>query len=185
MEIIRTARKLVSQGFEVFFVDYIQLIKNGIENEVQDISMSSSMLRGFSLKYNVPVIAAAQLNREPAKRSKAPNLSSPTFEARDPGAGRRHRHLRDPGRHAGRTAPALPPEQSVWRPVRVPPGATQQYVKKNRNGPIGKTDAMFWDKSINSFTLAAEDPAPPAQNPSTASHTAAVASTATASGRDA
>jgi replicative DNA helicase len=69
MEIIRTARKLVSQGYEVIFVDYIQLIKNGIENEVQDISMSSSLLRGFALKYNVPVIAAAQLNRELTKRT--------------------------------------------------------------------------------------------------------------------
>ena len=76
-EIIRTARKLVSQGYEVVFVDYIQLIKNRIDNEVQDISMSSSLLRGFALKYNVPVIAAAQLNRDLTKRTQGaePQLS--------------------------------------------------------------------------------------------------------------
>ena len=39
-------------------VDYLQLVKNGIENEVQDLTMTSSLLRGFALKYHVPVIAA-------------------------------------------------------------------------------------------------------------------------------
>lgn len=67
-EIVRTARQLVAEGFQVIMVDYIQLIKNGIENEVQDISMSSSLLRGFALKYNVPMIVASQLNRDITKR---------------------------------------------------------------------------------------------------------------------
>ena len=164
-EIIRTARKLVSQGFEVIFVDYIQLIKNHIDNEVQDISMSSSLLRGFALKYNTPVIAAAQLNRELTKRTQGaePQLS----DLRGSGSLEQDAliviftTLLDVDEQTLRNFPQniLPNGQFVVRaqPMRL-------YVKKNRNGPVGRTDPILWDKSVNRFNaLAADNPTPPAQ----------------------
>ena len=163
MEIVRTARKLVSQGFEVIFVDYIQLIKNGIDNEVQDISMSSSMLRGFALKYNVPVIAAAQLNRDLTKRQQGaePQLTdlrgsgsleqdavivifTALLDLTEEQLRRFPRNILPDGRFVVRAAPL------------------RLFAKKNRNGPVGKTDPMLWDKSLNTFTpLTLDDiPAP-------------------------
>ena len=161
MEIIRTARKLVSQGYEVIFVDYIQLIKNGIENEVQDISMSSSLLRGFALKYRVPVIAAAQLNRELTKRTQGaePQLS----DLRGSGSLEQDAviviftALLDLEEQQLRQFPQniLPDGRFV---VRAAP--MRQFVKKNRNGPVGKTDPMLWNKHINTFEPLTADQIP-------------------------
>jgi replicative DNA helicase len=161
LEIIRTARKLVSQGFDVIFVDYIQLIKNHLDNEVQDISMSSSLLRGFSLKYNTPIIAAAQLNRELTMRTQGaePQLS----DLRGSGSLEQDAvivlftTLMDVEEKQLREFPQniLPDGRFVVRaaPMKV-------YCKKNRNGPVGKTDPILWDKSLNTFNALTADPTP-------------------------
>jgi replicative DNA helicase len=162
-EIIRIARKLLLEGFEIFMVDYIQLIKNGIENEVQDITMTSSILRGFALKHHVPVIAAAQLNREIVKRALGakPQLSD----------------LRGSGSLEQDAVIVafnvlLDTEEQVLRqfPQNMRDGAftvravpMRIYVEKNRNGPVDRTAPMLWDKSTNQFfPLNAEEYAPQA-----------------------
>jgi replicative DNA helicase len=161
-EIVRIARKLVTQGYEVVFVDYLQLVKNGIENEVQDISMTSSLLRGFALKYHVPVIAAAQLNRELVKRTMGsePQLS----DLRGSGsleqdalivafvtlADYTEEQLREYTVNVNR-------DNTVT--VRAIPA--RLFIKKNRNGPVDKTPWMLWHKHTNRYiALAAENPTP-------------------------
>jgi replicative DNA helicase len=150
-EIIRIARKLLLEGFEIFMVDYIQLIKNGIENEVQDITMSSSLLRGFALKHHVPVIAAAQLNRDIVKRALGakPQLS----DLRGSGSLEQDavivafNVLLDVDEQVLRRFPANTRDGDfVIRavPMRI-------YVEKNRNGPVDRTPPMLWDKSTNQF----------------------------------
>ena len=150
-EIIRIARKLLLEGFEIFMVDYIQLIKNGIENEVQDITMSSSLLRGFALKHHVPVIAAAQLNRDIVKRAigAKPQLS----DLRGSGSLEQDavivafNVLLDVDEQVLRRFPANTRDGDfVIRavPMRI-------YVEKNRNSPVDRTLPMLWDKSTNQF----------------------------------
>jgi replicative DNA helicase len=149
-EIIRIARKLLTQGFEVFMVDYIQLIKNGIENEVQDLSVSSTMLRGFALRYNVPVIAAAQLSREITRRTSGePQLS----DLRGSGSLEQDAlivvftQLRDATEEFLRRFPQnLVTGEFIVRAVPM-----RLCVRKNRNGPIDDTPDLLWDKAINKF----------------------------------
>jgi hypothetical protein len=45
-------------------VDYIQLVFNGIENRVQDVGYSSSVLRSTGRQLGIPLLVGAQLSRE-------------------------------------------------------------------------------------------------------------------------
>jgi replicative DNA helicase len=159
-EIVRIARKLVAQGYEVVFVDYIQLIKNGIENEVQDISMSSSLLRGFALKYHVPVIAAAQLNRDLTKRAagSAPQLS----DLRGSGSLEQDAVIVVFTSLVDMTEAELrrfPQNQNTDGSITVRAVKCRLYCQKNRNGPVDRTPELLWDKSTNQFyALTAQDP---------------------------
>lgn len=149
-EVIRIARKLLTQGFEIFMLDYIQLMKNGVENEVQDISISSVMLRGFALKHNVPVIAAAQLNREVTKRTGGkPQLS----DLRGSGS------LEQDALIVAFTSLLDATEEELRRfpqnmatgefiPRAVP---ARLYVEKQRNGPVDRTPPFLWDKATNNL----------------------------------
>jgi replicative DNA helicase len=47
-EIGRVMRKLAKEGYEIFFVDYLQLIQNGAENENANITITSTVLRGYA-----------------------------------------------------------------------------------------------------------------------------------------
>jgi replicative DNA helicase len=161
-EIIRIARKLVTtEGFRTVFVDYIQLIQNGIENEVQDLSMTSSLLRGFALKYRTPVIAAAQLNREIARRAvgSEPQLS----DLRGSGS------LEQDAVIIAFTGLSSMTDQEIRQleQNRNPDGTYtvravkgRLYVKKNRNGPIDRTPEYLWEKHVNRFTAIHQTVAP-------------------------
>jgi replicative DNA helicase len=161
LEVTRIMRKLLLEGFEVFMVDYIQLIKNGIEGENADITMTSSMLRGFSLKHHKPIIAAAQLNREIVKRAAGakPQLS----DLRGSGSLEQDalivafNVLADVDERVLRNYPQnINPDGSFTCravPMRV-------YVEKNRNGPVDRTGPILWDKSVNTFNALTVDPVP-------------------------
>lgn len=175
-EIIRIMRKLLLEGYEVALVDYIQLVKNGIENEVQDITMTSTLLRGFALRHHVPVIAAAQLNREIVKRANGakPQLS----DLRGSGSLEQdavivvfnalvecdERVLQQFQQNVVENG------QLIVRAVPM-----RQYVEKNRNGPVGVTPPILWDKALNRFGALTNEQLPqprprrqPAQQPTQA-----------------
>ncbi len=153
-EVVQIMAKLAREGYKLFFVDYIQLIHNGVANEVQDISITTRGLRGFALKYNVPVIAASQLNREIVHRG---NDAEPDLaDLRGSGS------LEQDAVQVVFTK-ALPADDDVLsqypenrdahgayigNPRAIP---IRLYVKKNRNGPVGKTDPIKWDKATNRF----------------------------------
>jgi len=151
-EIIRIMRKLLLEGFEIMMVDYVQLVKNGIENEVQDITMTSSLLRGFALKHHVPTIAAAQLNREIVKRAAGarPQLS----DLRGSGSLEQDavivafNVLLDMTEEQLREFAQNRNSNGTFTIRAVP---MRMYVEKNRNGPIDRTEPMLWNKSINTF----------------------------------
>lgn len=77
---IRTAARRIQQrhGLSLLVVDYLQLMKTtGVsDNRAQEIGAISRGLKLIARELNIPVIAAAQLNRESEKRTdKRPQLS--------------------------------------------------------------------------------------------------------------
>jgi replicative DNA helicase len=166
-DITRIARKLVTtEGYEVVFVDYIQLIKNGIENEVQDISMSSALLRGFALKYRVPVIAAAQLNRDLARRAVGSEPQLPDLR----GSGSLEQDavivaFISLESMTDQEIRALEQNRDPNGEYTVRAVFVRLYVKKNRNGPVDNTPKLVWLKHLNKFVALQTTPrqAPPAR----------------------
>jgi len=72
-------RRMVAQGAEMIFVDYLQLIKGSKEyrgNREAEISEVSRELKSLAKEFNVPIMALSQLSRESEKRKdKTPMLS--------------------------------------------------------------------------------------------------------------
>ena len=134
-------------------VDYVQLIRNGMENGVQDVSKTSGVLRSIALNFGVPVIAAAQLNRQITGRGAdaEPQLSD----------------LRESGSLEQDSSMVIFPRQ-VWPSpneaqlrmyqeniegnfVMENAVPIKMIVKKNRNGPVGTTDPFLWCKYNNRY----------------------------------
>jgi replicative DNA helicase len=157
-EVERISRSYISQKkVKLIGVDYLQCIKNGLENKVQDVTETSSVLRNIPMRYGVPLIAAAQLSRDIVRRGEnaEPDLSD----------------LRESGMiEADATMVWFP--RSIWArpteaqlssiPQNINPQTRQLYptikalpikvhIKKNRNGGTGITRPILWVRSTNNF----------------------------------
>jgi len=153
-QIERHARFHISKnGVKRIGVDYVQLIRNGMDNRVQDVSLSSGVLRSISLNFGVPVLAAAQMSRSIEQRGEdaAPQLSD----------------LRESGSlEQDATIVCFP--RNLWKnPLetqlrmfaenmdsgRVVENAVPMriYIEKNRNGPTGKTKPFLFVKNTNLY----------------------------------
>ena len=150
------ASRITRDGTKRIAVDYIQLVQNGNENRVQDVSQTSAGLRGIALKYHVPVIAASQMSRDIARRGEdaEPQLT----DLRDSGSIEQDatmvifpvsiwknpldRDLMKFPENIGFDGRLLPQVKAV--PIRM-------KVEKNRNGSTGKSEAVLWIKSTNEF----------------------------------
>lgn len=62
-------RDIVEHGIVMAVVDYVQLIKSGLRNRVDDVANASAELRELALQQKIVVIALAQLNRESEGRA--------------------------------------------------------------------------------------------------------------------
>jgi replicative DNA helicase len=160
-EIISIASsRITREGTKRIAVDYLQLINNGNENRVQDVSQTSGGLRGIALRYHVPVIAASQMSRDIVRRGEdaEPQLSD----------------LRESGSIEQDATMVLFPI-NVWRnpserdlmryPENVVNGRLKPQIKampirlkaeKNRNGSTGKSEPILWVKSTNEFRTLTE-----------------------------
>ena len=160
-EIISIASsRITREGIRRMAVDYLQLVYNGNENRVQDVSQTANGLRGIALRYHVPLIAASQLSREIAKRGEdaEPQLTD----------------LRESGSIEQSATMVIFPV-SVWRnpterdmmkfPENVDNGRLRTQIKavplrmkvaKNRNGGTGKSEPVLWVKSTNEFRTLVE-----------------------------
>ncbi len=70
--------QMMGQGLDLIVIDYLQLMKPGAktENRTQEIGTISRALKSLSKELHVPILAAAQLNREVEKRAnKRPQMS--------------------------------------------------------------------------------------------------------------
>lgn len=147
-------------------VDYIQLVQNGIENPVANLSLTSQTLRAWAMRnrLNIPVMAAAQLSR--AIEQRGPRSEPQLSDLRDSGSLEQDatmvwflreawympdvRDLRRFPENIDHITGNLYPTIKA-SPIRI-------YVRKNRNGPTGVTGEIKWVKSTGAFqTLAHEE----------------------------
>lgn len=75
----RARQAVVKKGARAIFVDYLQLIKGSskraMENRALEVAEISMALKAMAKELKVPVVAAAQLNRDAENRAGAPKLA--------------------------------------------------------------------------------------------------------------
>ncbi|HLA49453.1 MAG TPA: replicative DNA helicase [Candidatus Saccharimonadales bacterium] len=136
------ARRLHHQHpLAAIMVDYLQLMSGGsrfanIANRVQEISEISRSLKILARELNVPVVALSQLNRSVENRNpQIPQLAD----------------LRESG--------ALEQDSDVvmflyredfYNPETDRQNITDVFIKKHRNGPVGKIE-LYFDRAQQKF----------------------------------
>jgi replicative DNA helicase len=124
----KAERLKTEHQIDLLIVDYLGLLK-GTEkgaNRVQVVSEISAGLKELAKQLHIPVIAASQLNRDPAKGDREPILSD----------------LRDSGslEQDADVVVLIHRENTEDNPVCVP---VNLFIAKNRNGKTGKVKALF------------------------------------------
>jgi replicative DNA helicase len=150
-EVSRVYLDAVRWGTKSFWLDYVQLINNRVNDLNTNTTISSTRLRGLSQKHHIPLIIASQMSRNIVNRGTdaEPELS----DLRDSGSLEQDAtHVLFPRMAWG----ANPRPQDIAQfpenqdgAIRVVP--LRVYIKKNRNGSVGKTNPFKWDRSTNNF----------------------------------
>jgi replicative DNA helicase len=167
MDITRIARaKYRSFRPDIIMLDYIQLLDNGIQNRVQDVTLSSQTMRALAMKnqLHIPVMCAAQLSR--AIESRGPQSDPVLSDLRESGSLEQDATVVLFVRPVWSMAPprtqvARFPEnlddrgiiRSVMRAVPV-----RFHIIKNRNGPVGVSPEVKWSKHTGNFQTLVEAP---------------------------
>lgn len=151
-EVAREYLEAVRIGAKSVWLDYIQLVNNRVNDRNTDVTITSTRLRGLALKHQVPLIVASQMSRNITNRGidAEPELS----DLRDSGSLEQDStHVLFP-RLAWGPAPSETQLQQfeenrhgeiVVAPLRV-------YIRKNRNGPIGISSTIKWNRATNDFS---------------------------------
>src|SRR3989338_331996 len=137
------ARRLKSErGIGLIIVDYLQLMSptqsRGSDSMVQQVTEISRSLKTMARELEVPVIALSQLNRAVEQRRDRPRLS----DLRDSGSIEQDAdvvmfiHRDDKGK-----------EESEKTNI------AEILIEKHRNGPTGKIDLYFDEKTTTFLTL--------------------------------
>lgn len=155
-DVVAAMREGVRNGARSIWIDYVQLIKNGKKTENEDLTLTSTTLRGFSLTNHIPVICAAQFNRNIEHRgdNADPNLS----DLRGSGSLEQDATVVI----ALRAAWSNPtPAEIMQFPENIGAGGEptetvravplRAFVRKNRNGATGVTKPFKWDRATNRF----------------------------------
>jgi replicative DNA helicase len=165
-DIDRIARKTFAQDpFDMMQVDYIQLISNGLENRVVDLSETSSILRGIAIRLHQPVIAASQFSR--AIEHRGDNADPVLADLRESGSLEQDATVVWALRSLWNNPPTLEQIANFRFPENFDMGGRalpvarsipmRMFVLKNRNGPIGITDPIKWNKSTGVFQTLTRD----------------------------
>lgn len=137
------ARRLqMEHGLDLIVIDYLQLMSGnssgGSVNRVQEISEISRSLKALGRELHVPIIALSQLSRAVELRNpKIPQLS----DLRESGAIEQDADVVIMLYRKDYYEDNLTPEEE---------GITEIFIRKHRNGPVGKVDLKF-DKAQMRF----------------------------------
>jgi len=142
-ELKAKARRLqMEHGLDLIVVDYLQLMSSGNNayagNRVQEISEISRSLKALGRELHIPIIALSQLSRAVEMRNpKIPQLSD----------------LRESGSIEQDADIVLMLYRKDYYEENLTEdeiGVTDVFIKKHRNGPVGKTSLRF-DKAQMRF----------------------------------
>ncbi|MEL6921601.1 MAG: replicative DNA helicase [Pseudomonadota bacterium] len=143
----RARRLKRTHGLDVLMVDYLQLVRGGAENRVQEIAEISMGLKAIAKELNIPVIALSQLSRQVESREdKRPQLS----DLRESGSIEQdadvvmfvfreeyYKEREKPGDH---DLEAMAKWQEEMERLH---GRAEVIIGKQRHGPIGTVDLSF------------------------------------------
>lgn len=129
-------------GLDLIVVDYLQLMKAGGENRVQEIGEISMGLKQIAKEFRVPVVAGAQLSRTVEQRTdKRPMLSD----------------LRESGSiEQDADIVAFIYRDGYYNEHSEAQNIAEIRVEKNRNGPTGHVK-LFFDGRLTSFRKLARE----------------------------
>lgn len=146
MRIAANARRLkLRNNIRLVVIDYLQLIEpdNRRENRQEQVAAISRRLKGLARELRIPVLALAQLNRNPEDRQGGkPRLSdlreSGSIEMDADTVFLLHRpEMYEPGQHEG---------------------TTEVIIAKQRNGPIGEVTLTYIKQSMRFENFTTENP---------------------------
>lgn len=128
----KIGRMVLEHGAQAVFLDYVQLMRGENENgknRAQEISFITQQLKLAAREYNVPVVIAAQLNREVEQRT---NKRGQLSDLKDSGSIEQDS---DTVMFLYRDA--------YYNPTSTVGNVTEIHVAKQRNGPTGKVEVIF------------------------------------------
>ena len=140
------ARRLqMEKGLDLIIVDYLQLMSTGStnyqSNRVQEISEISRSLKELGRELHVPIIALSQLSRAVELRNpKIPQLS----DLRESGAIEQDADIVMMLYRKDYYEENLTEEEI---------GITEVFIRKHRNGPIGKAELRFDKTQMRFFDI--------------------------------
>lgn len=133
-ELRAKARRLqMEHGLDMLIIDYLQLMSTGNHNfagnRVQEISEISRSLKQLGRELHIPIIALSQLSRAVESRpGNIPALSD----------------LRESGSiEQDADVVMMLYREDYYEEDSDRPGLTDVYIRKHRNGPIGRVELMF------------------------------------------
>ncbi|MCA9370968.1 MAG: replicative DNA helicase [Candidatus Peregrinibacteria bacterium] len=133
-ELRAKARRLqMEHGLDLLIIDYLQLMSTGNHmyagNRVQEISEISRSLKQLGRELHVPILALSQLSRAVENRpGNIPQLSD----------------LRESGSiEQDADVVMMMYREDYYEEDSDRPGLTDVYIRKHRNGPIGRVELMF------------------------------------------
>ncbi len=146
VELRAKARRLqMEHGLDVLFIDYLQLMTSGksgtsnLGNRVQEISEISRSLKGLARELRIPIVALSQLSRSVEQRpSKIPQLS----DLRESGAIEQDADV-----------VMMMYREDYYEEDSQRAGITDIFIKKHRNGPIGRVELAFKKEQMRFVTI--------------------------------
>lgn len=126
-------KEKMTHGLDVVFIDYLQLLRTGINDANERLEMVSQDLQSLAKEYGVTIIALSQISNEHAKNFQ----NSDIIGFKGSGA---------IGASADIAIELVNPDKAPERQEKARNGVpytVEAAIKKNRHGPIGKVTMEF------------------------------------------
>ncbi len=143
-ELRAKARRLqMEHGLDMIVIDFMQLMSTGnqgyVGNRVQEISEISRSLKMLGRELKIPIVALSQLSRAVENRpGNIPQLSD----------------LRESGSiEQDADVVLMMYREDYYEEDSDRPGVTDIYIRKHRNGPIGRIELMFKKEQMRFYDI--------------------------------
>ncbi len=143
-ELRAKARRLQMEfGLDMLMIDYLQLMSTGNQsyagNRVQEISEISRSLKQLGRELRIPILALSQLSRAVESRpGNIPALSD----------------LRESGSiEQDADVVLMLYREDYYEEDSDRPGITDVFVRKHRNGPVGRVELMFKQQEMRFYDI--------------------------------